>query len=87
METFMKADIFFFISAISAVVLTILLAVCFYYLAGALRNFRDISDTLKKHVDRASDHVDELSKKVSESPIFSFIFGKKKGSHKRRNEE
>ncbi len=87
METLMKADIFFFISTIATIVLTILLVVCFYYLARTLKNFRDISDTLKKHVDRASGHIDELSKKVEESAIFSFIFGKKRTSRKRKNED
>lgn len=86
METLMKADIFFFISSIATVVLVVLLAICFYYLSQTLRNFRDISDTLKKHVDRASGHIDELSKKVEESPIFSFIFGKKRRTKKNKEE-
>lgn len=46
-ESLIHADIFFFISTISLVVLTVAAAIALFYLIRILRNARDISDTIK----------------------------------------
>lgn len=86
MDTLVKANVFFFITSIAVVVLTILLVICFYYLSQTLKNFRDISNTLKKGVDHASSHLEGLSKKVTESMIFNLFFGKK-GTRRSKKQE
>lgn len=78
MDTLVKADIFFFIASIATIIFVILISICLYYLAGALRNFRDISLILKKGIENTSEHLEELVEQVEESSVFRFIFGKKK---------
>ncbi len=46
-ESLIHADIFFFISTISLVVLTIGIAIALFYLIRILRNAREISDKIK----------------------------------------
>ncbi len=46
-ESLIHADIFFFISTVSLVVLTIAAGIALFYVIKILRNARDISDTIK----------------------------------------
>jgi hypothetical protein len=48
MQTLVHADIFFFISTLCLVVLSILAAVGLYYAIGILRDMREISARIKK---------------------------------------
>src|ERR1700733_3734325 len=48
MQTLVHADIFFFISSIALVVLSILVAVGLYYTLGILRDVREISRRVNK---------------------------------------
>jgi len=78
MDTLIQADIFFFISAVGTIILTILAAVALYYLIRILRDFSNISDTLKRGVDKASGHMDELVDMLMSNALFRFFFGKKR---------
>lgn len=78
MDTLIQADIFFFISAVGTIILTILAAVALYYLIRILRDFSNISDTLKRGVDKASGHLDELVDMLMGNALFRFFFGKKR---------
>ncbi len=84
MDTLLKADIFFFITSVAVVVLTILVIVALVYFIKILRNVEDISKTVRDSVDNASSHVEELLNKLMDNPLFRFIFGKKKESKKKR---
>lgn len=78
MDSIIHADIFFFITTISVVILTVFFSIIAFYLVRIMRNFSHISETLKDGVDNASDELREMSEHVRESPVFSFIFGRKK---------
>lgn len=78
MDRLIQMDIFFFISSIAVVLFSILLIVAIYYLREILRNFRDISRTLKNGVNNASDKVESAFEDIEESMVYKFIFGKKK---------
>lgn len=82
MDGILQADIFFFISTIAVVIFSVLLLVAIYYLRETLQNFRDISRTLKKGVDSASEKVGDAFSDVEDSMVYKFIFGKKKRSKK-----
>ena len=82
MDTLIQADIFFFISAVGTIILTILAAVALYYLIRILRDFSDISDTLKRGVDKASGHLDDLVDMMMSNALFRLFFGKKKTTRK-----
>lgn len=60
METFLKADIFFVITAVSVVVLSVLVGVAVVYLIRILKNVRDISDTAKREADLLAGDIDDL---------------------------
>ncbi len=78
MESIIHADIFFFVSTIAVIIFSVLLLIAIYYLRETLANMRDISRTLKKGVDNAADHVEDVFEDVEESKVFKFLFGKKK---------
>jgi len=87
MGNLIHADIFFFITSIAVILLTILLILAFVYLIQILKNFRDISEIIKNGATKASMHIEDLSNSVVNNPIFRFIFGKKKTTKKRAKKE
>ncbi len=86
METLIHADIFFFISAIGTIILTILAAVALYYLIRILRDFSNISDTLKNGVDKASGHLDEFIEVLMSNALFKFFFRNKRTRKKTKKD-
>ena len=82
MESILKSEIFFFISSISVILITVILTIVGIYLIKMMRNFSKISDRLKETVDGATSSLSEVGENIKESPLFSFLFGKKKKSKK-----
>ncbi len=60
METLLNANIFFFITTISVILLTGVLVVLLIYLAQVMRNIRDITSQVKKQGEEISKDIDEL---------------------------
>lgn len=83
MDTLLKADIFFFITSVAVVVLTILVIIALIYFIKILKNVKDISETVRDGVDNASSHTEELLSKLTDNPLFRFMFGKKRGDKKK----
>ena len=77
-NTLIHADIFFFIASIGTIIFIILTSIAIYYLIGLLRNVRDLTNTLQDKVETASENLEEMRRKISESLIFNLIFTKKK---------
>jgi len=82
MESILKSDVFFFISSISVILLTVVFIIIGFYLIKTMRNFSKISEDLRKTVDGATSSLDEVGNHIKESPIFEFFFGKKRKSRK-----
>lgn len=87
METLFQADIFFFITAVATVILSVLAGIAVVYLIRILRNVRDISDTAKKEADLLAKDVDDLRDDLRSrgrrlSGLFSFV--KKRKEKNRR---
>jgi hypothetical protein len=78
MESILKADIFFFIASISVVIITLILLVAGFYFIKILRNFYKISNILKNTTEDAEIELREMGSHIRQSPLFTFIFGKKK---------
>lgn len=74
METIMKADIFFFISSVSSVILTILLCVVLFYLIKAGRNLYIISEKLQQHFKSSEEFVFDLKERLEENMLFRLFF-------------
>lgn len=74
METFIKADIFFFISSISSIILTVLLCIMLYYFIRASRNLYLLSEKIKTHFKESEDFVLDLKDRLEENFIFRMFF-------------
>lgn len=83
MGTILKSEIFFFISSISVVLITVIFVIVGFYLIKIMRNFSHISETLKRTVDGAASSLEEVGDNIKESTIFKFFFGKKKKDNKK----
>lgn len=74
MESVMKADIFFFISSISSIVLTALLCIALYYFIKAGRNLWEISEKLKTHFKESEEFILDLKERLQDNLIFRMFF-------------
>ena len=82
MESILKSEIFFFISSISVVLITVIFIIIGFYLIKIMKNFSHISESLKNTVDGATSSLEEVGEHIKESPMFTFFFGKKRKSKK-----
>ncbi len=82
MESVLKSDVFFFISSVSVVIITVIFMFAGFYFIKMMRNFSRISERLKETVDGAASSLEEVGENIKESPIYTFFFGKKKKSKK-----
>lgn len=74
METIMKADIFFFISSIASVILTVLLCIMLYYFIRAGKNLYLLSEKLKTHFKESEEFVFDLKERLESNLIFRMFF-------------
>ena len=84
MDSLIHADIFFFITSIAVVVVTVVFIIASFYLIPTLKNLRDVSRTLKRGVDKAEESIEDAYGSLEDSRIFRFIFGGHKRKHKKR---
>lgn len=84
-ETLIHADIFFFIASIGTVIFIILTSIAIYYLIGLLKNVRNLTNSLQNKVETASENLEEMRRKISESLIFNLIFMKKKENKSKKS--
>lgn len=78
MESIFKSDIFFFITSVSVIVVTFFVIVAIFYFIKILRNFYKISKLLRESVESTGTELKELGKEIRQSPLFTFIFGKRR---------
>ncbi len=80
MENILKSDVFFFISSLSVVIITVILVVAGFYLIKILKNFSEMSDTINEAVEDANAKVRGIKEHIKNVPFLGYIFGKKKKS-------
>jgi hypothetical protein len=78
MNTFIHADLFFFISSVGFVVLFVLLAILILYATRALRTWGRILDKLEENLGTMGDTAQEMLEDVRESTVFRLLVGKRK---------
>lgn len=74
METLIKADIFFFISSIATVILSILLSVVLFYFIKAGKNLYLISEKMQEHFKESEEFVFELKERLENNMFFRLFF-------------
>jgi len=94
MDTFLKADIFFFVTTIAVVLLTTLLATALVYLIGVLKNVRESSEIVKATINQlsqniagAQDSVDSFLQKLNVVQFIRSAFGSKRKNAKNKTNE
>lgn len=78
MESILRSDIFFFVTSISVIIITVFLLIALFYFIRLVRNFYKISKTLRKFADGTEEELRGLGKEIRHSPLFTFIFGKER---------
>ncbi len=77
-QSFIHADIFFFIASIALVCLAAICIIAGIYLIQILKNVRDISEMIKNGVENVKERMDELKEKIGDLAILRFLFKKKR---------
>jgi hypothetical protein len=89
MNNILQADIFFFISSIATVIITIILSIAGYYIILIVRDARYISAKLRNATDDLEEKFMEIKEQVSEEGkrakyIIDFFLGRFMGKKKTR---
>lgn len=88
MTDIVKADIFFFVTTIAVIVISVLLVALLMYAMKILRDVRHISDTARKEIDEVVKDIGELRINVKKegsrfgviaSTLSHFLFKRGKG--------
>ena len=66
MDDILKADIFFFVTAIAVVILSVFLVIVFLYTIRILRDIKHISTMARKESDIISEELSELRENIKE---------------------
>lgn len=90
MDTILKADIFFFISSIATVIITLILCVVGYYVILIARDAKYISTKLRNATDDLEEKFQEIREQVSEEGkrakyIIDFFLARFMGKRKTRS--
>ena len=92
MATLIHADIFFFITSIVTVVLSILLAIALFYIILILRDLRHLSGLVRKGGETLAEDMGEIRSAMIEggtkmkSLVFDFFYRLFMQRHKRKTE-
>jgi uncharacterized membrane protein len=78
MESILRSDIFFFITAIAVVVVTVFILVALFYFIRIMINFYKISKVLRNYTKETEMELREMGHHIRYSPLFTFIFGKER---------
>ena len=78
MGTLMKADIFFFVTTIAVVLVTIALLVSLYYVVTAVRRLADTLHKIEQNMKDASIEVKEMTEDLRDSFLFNLLFKKRR---------
>ncbi len=82
MDTFIHADIFFFITSVAVVFITLFMIVALYYFILILKRFNILSEKLEKNISHVSGDIEGMAQQVKESFIFNLIFPKRRKKKK-----
>jgi pyruvate/2-oxoglutarate dehydrogenase complex dihydrolipoamide acyltransferase (E2) component len=69
MDSFLKADIFFFVSTVFTILIGIFLLVFLFYMMRIARNAKDISERVREAVKDISEDIDDKRKQIKRGGI------------------
>jgi hypothetical protein len=62
----LETNIFFYITSVAVVIVTVLVAIGLYYIIGILRNIRDVSDRVRRGSEQFAEDVNEFREAIKE---------------------
>lgn len=74
METLIKADIFFFISSLSAIIVAVFVCVLLFYLIRVIKSFSNLLEMLKGDYNDSGEYVSELRDRLESNMAFRLLF-------------
>ena len=77
-ETLIRADIFFFISSIGFILLTIALLTGLFYVIRIMKSVDRITAKIESGIDTAGDEAKEFIADLRDSTAFRMVFGSKR---------
>ncbi|MCL5435949.1 MAG: hypothetical protein M1275_02615 [Patescibacteria group bacterium] len=69
MDSFIHADIFFFITSIAVVLVTALLVIALVYLVRILRDAKSVTGKVKEETELISEDINELRTKTKKEGV------------------
>ncbi len=82
MNTLMQSQIFFFISSIGFIILSILVAILLFYLIRIGKIFSGIAEKLEKDINNIENSIKEIVEEIRSNSILNLIFKRKKKTKK-----
>lgn len=83
----MKADIFFFVSTISVVILTLLFGIIMIYVIVLFNRFKNTAAKVEEKFEEMKDKISEVEFNLYNNPIFNLLFSRKRIRSKNKNKE
>ena len=74
METLLKADIFFFISTLATVVLTVFVSILLVYLIKASKSLRNLLEVLENSFNNSEEYITDLKDRLEDNIVFRIFF-------------
>ena len=87
MDTLIKADIFFFISSVAIIVVTILASIILFYFIKFSRTLCRLLEDLQENLKDSEEFIAELKERLENNLLFRFLFplSRKRNRSKNKN--
>ena len=85
MQTLIHADIFFFISSVGFIIVTLVVLVGLAYIISILRKVDRITEKIETGIDSMEENTKEFVSDLRESMAFRLLFGARKKRQSREN--
>jgi uncharacterized protein YoxC len=82
MESIIKSDIFFTISSVSVIIITVLIIVASFYLIKILKNVSEISTKTNQTVEDVRATARNIKRMLPAIPVIRALLRKKERKHK-----
>lgn len=86
MEGFIHADIFFFITSIAVIGLSVALLILFWHLYKLTRTLRNLAEKVEREAGEYVEASEEFRERMREHPIVRMLLGEKKHARKAKKD-
>ncbi len=69
MDTVLQTNVFFFITSVATIVLSVLVGIALFYFIGILRNVRDVTDRMRRGTETLAEDLSDLRDNIKEEGV------------------